>query len=900
MTRWYPPRMRLHKSIVSALCIGALVTFYSFSASTTALAQSSSQAGFYIPEQPLSAALKAFADQAGMQLLYRQEDIKGLVSHSIAGKMSKRDALEQLLQGTTLEIVYSSENAATIREKGSSRSSNEKKGAQASTEIETPLRATPAPFHQHVDAPEQMEGVIVTGTRIRGAEQASPVVTINQDDMRMQGQTDLGQVARALPQNFAGGQNPGISLGAGGINNQNITGSSSLNLRGLGQDATLTLLNGARLPYDGFTQATDVAMVPIAAIDRVEVLLDGASAIYGSDAVGGVVNLILKRDYNGAEVSARWGEATNGGFLQHQYTGIAGTTWSTGGFMVTADYNQNSGVVAAQRNYLSALPADMSIYPSSKQTGGLLSGHQRIGENVELTVDAFYTKRKGDQFADFADFAGYSIDARRDTTIWGIAPALRLDLPNDWSLRFSAALGENEADSDQIAFLPGGTPLFRQFFCQCNDAKSVSVDSEGPLFSLPGGEARLAFGGGWRGNKFRSTDLLAGTTTTEGSDNSRFVYGEIYLPLISEQQEIPVVHQLSISGAARHEDYNSFGGTTTPKFGMVWGLTRDIEFKASWGRSFKVPTLLQQYDRTTLDLLNPAQLGGTAYPIGSGAFFLQGGNPGLTPERARTSTAGFAIHPESLPGLHLDANWFDINYTNRIVQPFNSIQLALSDASNFGFVTFNPTVADQNAAFTVAGQAVGTFFQGTPPPPIGPYDPSRIVAIVNDRYVNSAAQHVHGVDLSASYAMDLLGGSFNVKAAGTWLKTTQKLTALAPDTVLTGFVFYPAEYRWRIGGLWSKGGLALSTTVNQTGGVRNNLFPGDVKGDSFTTVDVALDYVLKLSSPGSELQFDIGVQNFFNQRPPYMQPVVPVYVSYDSTNYSPLGRVVNFTLTRRF
>src|SRR3546814_5063944 len=112
---------------------------------------------------------------------------------------------------------------------------------------------------------------------------------ITQEDMRLAGHNDLGDVMRALPQNFSGGQNPGVLIGAGGVvANQNITGGSSLNLRGLGPDATLTLLNGARLAYDGFTQATDVAVIPVAAIDRMEVLLDGASALYGSDAVGGV------------------------------------------------------------------------------------------------------------------------------------------------------------------------------------------------------------------------------------------------------------------------------------------------------------------------------------------------------------------------------------------------------------------------------------------------------------------------------------------------------------------------------------------------------------------------------------------------------------------------------------
>src|SRR5690606_19798485 len=136
--------------------------------------------------------------------------------------------------------------------------------------------------------------VVVTGTRIRGGESASPVITIGIEDIREAGFTDLGQVIRSIPQNFSGGENPGVAAGAetgpAGIANRNVTGGSSLNLRGLGADATLTLLNGRRLAYGGYTQTVDIAAIPVEAVDRIEIVADGASAIYGSDAVAGVAN----------------------------------------------------------------------------------------------------------------------------------------------------------------------------------------------------------------------------------------------------------------------------------------------------------------------------------------------------------------------------------------------------------------------------------------------------------------------------------------------------------------------------------------------------------------------------------------------------------------------------------
>src|SRR6185312_245773 len=121
--------------------------------------------------------------------------------------------------------------------------------------------------------------VTVTGTRIRGGTSPSPVITIGSEQIQQEGFTDLGQVIRSVPQNFNGGQNPGVIGATNGVGNQDLTGGSSLNLRGLGADASLTLLNGHRLAYDGFSQAVDISAIPVEAVERLEIVPDGASAI---------------------------------------------------------------------------------------------------------------------------------------------------------------------------------------------------------------------------------------------------------------------------------------------------------------------------------------------------------------------------------------------------------------------------------------------------------------------------------------------------------------------------------------------------------------------------------------------------------------------------------------------
>lgn len=120
-------------------------------------------------------------------------------------------------------------------------------------------------------------------------------------------------VIRAIPQNFSGGQNPGVGANLPGGKNLDVGGGASINLRGLGGDATLTLLDGRRLSFDAALQSVDVSAIPFGAIERIEIVPDGSSALFGSDAVAGVANIILRRNFDGLETTARLGGSTDGG-----------------------------------------------------------------------------------------------------------------------------------------------------------------------------------------------------------------------------------------------------------------------------------------------------------------------------------------------------------------------------------------------------------------------------------------------------------------------------------------------------------------------------------------------------------------------------------------------------------
>src|SRR3546814_9919021 len=121
--------------------------------------------------------------------------------------------------------------------------------------------------------------------------------------------------------------------------------------------------------YSGTQSVIDIRAIPTAAVERIEIVADGASAIYGADAVAGVVNILLRKDYEGVTTSARLGGSTDGGNFQQQYNLLGGAKWSGGGFMATYDYFDNSAILARDRSYTATSNPASTLYPSLKQIG---------------------------------------------------------------------------------------------------------------------------------------------------------------------------------------------------------------------------------------------------------------------------------------------------------------------------------------------------------------------------------------------------------------------------------------------------------------------------------------------------------------------------------------------------
>src|SRR5687767_8171628 len=157
----------------------------------------------------------------------------------------------------------------------------------------------------------------ITGSSIKRiqAEGATPLQTISREDIDRAGIVSAEQLVARITANGTGADNLSANVGIQlGTTDRNNNGNSSANLRGLGPNSTLVLLNGRRISNHGAKgNAVDLNSIPLAAIERVEILKDGASAIYGTDAIGGVINFILRRDYRGVEITASTDITEQGG-----------------------------------------------------------------------------------------------------------------------------------------------------------------------------------------------------------------------------------------------------------------------------------------------------------------------------------------------------------------------------------------------------------------------------------------------------------------------------------------------------------------------------------------------------------------------------------------------------------
>lgn len=279
--------------------------------STPALAQQATY-DFDIPAQPLTDALSQFGQTTRQQLVYDGRSMARARSSAVVGSYSAEAALRLLLQGTPYKARLGRAGAFIIE----ARSARLESSRPPRREATVPAPPEPQIADEPTAQSDQASEIIVTGTRttgLRASDSPAPVQVLGSDALKRVGQTDLMQaLAQTLPSFQAQAWGAGLTAF-----------KPSVRLRGLNPNHTLVLINGKRRHGTSMLSVTggifsgsaapDLGLLPQDAIDRIEVLQDGAAAQYGTDAIAGVVNLILKKADHGGTFNATAGQYFDGG-----------------------------------------------------------------------------------------------------------------------------------------------------------------------------------------------------------------------------------------------------------------------------------------------------------------------------------------------------------------------------------------------------------------------------------------------------------------------------------------------------------------------------------------------------------------------------------------------------------
>ncbi len=745
----------------------------------------------------------------------------------------------------------------------------------ANTTSSDTARSDATKHTRKADSESSLEEIVVTGTYIRGVAPASPVITITRADIENSGASTTGEVLRSLPESFAGGQQSTIGQhGAGPFQNlANFSYSDSANLRGFGSDSTLVLINGHRVPVTGIQNSVDISAIPLPAIDRVEVLTDGASALYGSDAVGGVVNFILKKNYSGAESRAEFGIPTDGGGSDQRYGQLFGTTWEGGSALVSYQYRDQNGLYGNQRDwYTGANPT--SLGGSIHQNSAFFDTSQQVNSNVGVFAEGLYNRTTSFGVAtltagptDFSTTVGYT---------YNVTVGTDLTLAHDWRVDFTGTTGADRFDHFDRE------PCC-QYMVEIEPTNRLSVGEvlgEGPVLSLPSGEVRAALGGGYRTERLVSE----ASDSANASRHIEYGFGEVTVPLIGAETAVPGAQALVLTLAGRYEGYSDVGTHFSPLAGLSYEPLDALRLRGTWNKSFLAPSLYEKYS-SYYALLYPVEAPSGGSTV---AIIPAGGNSGLQPETANSFTLGAEYQPPELQTLRMSATYFNIRYSNLITQPTSNPTTALIDPALASLVTPNPSPALQQSVITGAS----AFYNATG----APYDPASVSAIFDDRFVNIAEQWARGVDIRVKYSLSSDLGQFTPFINGSYLQLRQKLTDSSPEQTISGLVYYPPKYKIQGGLNWSRSSWGSTAMFNYVPPENDNLLTTPGRVGCWATLNLQASYsIVQSKSMLSGASLRLGLSNVFDKRPALLAEDP---LGYDTTQSSPLGRVVRIGLVK--
>jgi len=558
-----------------------------------------------------------------------------------------------------------------------------------------------------------LEEVVVTGTRAQDrtvAESLSPIDVLSASELETVGSPEVNQaLSRLLPSfNFP---RPSITDGTDHVR--------PAQLRGLAPDQTLVLVNGKRrhttaiININGSigrgSSPVDLNAIPASAIQRIEVLRDGASAQYGSDAIAGVVNIVLKDYDGGASADVRYGEHEEG---DGELTDVAGWVGlplgGDGYFTLSGEYRDRGFTNRSRADLRQQYPLiDGELDPreatfnrvdhrfgdaETEDSLVFLNGGIPISDSSELYFFANYSNRDGES----AGFYRRALDARNVPAVHpdGFLPLIVSEADDlaavaglrgaagEWDWDVSLNYGGSEFDfnvansvnvtlgADSPTAFYAGTLENKQFLFNLDFVRQLSVGS------LPG-PLNVAFGAEYRDENYKiepgeeasyiagpfpgtpGAQVFPGFTPDNAADEGRHSYAA-YLDL-----ETDFTEKLSGSAAVRFEDYSDFGNETSGKLSARYAFTPDYAVRGTVSTGFRAPSLSQQfYSTTATNFISGVPFQVRTFPVDDPVAVALGAEP-LEAETSVNYSLGFVAQPTDSLYFTIDA--YRIEIDDRIV-----------------------------------------------------------------------------------------------------------------------------------------------------------------------------------------------------------------------------------------
>jgi iron complex outermembrane receptor protein len=745
---------------------------------------------------------------------------------------------------------------------------------------------------QSADSEVSLQEVIVTGTRqtgIQAADSAAPIQIISSEALVNAGSPDLMTALSTLVPSF-------VVQGFGGdMANQTI----QARLRGLSPNHVLVLIDGKRRHTTanlGILQSSfqggagaDLSFIPISAIDHVEVLTEGAAAQYGSDAIAGVINIILKKNSSGGSANTLYGANFDGGGQTTDTSanaGFAPLDDSTSYFNVTGEIKNHAHTQRGNVDpnvatpLLATYPEDAQEvnaegYPYLNRIQGDAEQHLKLASynagftfpgDVEFYSFGTYGHKEANSYENYREpHKAVYVDPTTGVTSYlypfGYDPQEQL-VEEDyqltaglkgaiaaWNWDLASEYGEdhdvfNTIDSANNSYYAAfgyspknfhdGNFITTQWTTTLDFNHDFDIGMAGPL--------NVAFGGEYRKESYQITPgdplsyeysgaaSFAGYQPINATDKDRKNEAG-YIDLAGK----PIAN-LQVDLAGRYEHFSDFGNTTVGKFTARYDFTPEFAVRATVSNGFRAPTLAEEY-YTGLNV-GPTTANGQLAPNAAGSALLGLGG-GLKPEKSDNYSLGIVFRP--LPGLTATLDIYDIEVRNRIVGTGN-----LNGIINGVPV---PGAGDILLALKDSGLTI---------------DPS-VSSVGINLFANGINTRTKGTDFVLSYPQDYvwghvdwsLGATYNETTITSYVATTPELGGqpLFNPTAFSDLTTTSPKIYANFGGVWTLN--AFSVSVKEFIYGPTSEWDSD-NGDLFSEG--------KTACPAAQGSFESGGDCFFNTR----------------------------------